>query len=695
MARKLLVTSALPYSNGPIHIGHLAGAYLPADIFVRYQRMSGNDVVFICGADEHGVPITIAAAQQGITPQELVDKYYPLNRDSFAGLRIEFDNFSRTSLPLHRETSQEFFLTLHKRGKLTVKNTKQLYCPRDKMFLADRYVTGECPTCGSVRARGDQCEQCGAWLDALTLKLPRCAICGATPVIEETMHWYLPMGQFQKKLEAWLSEKKDWKDNVLNYCRGWFKEGLRDRAITRDLDWGVPVPLPEGAGKVLYVWFDAPIGYISATKEWAAQQGDHERWREYWCNPDCEIIHFIGKDNIVFHALFWPATLMEVGGYTLPSQVPANEFLNLQGRKLSTSQNYAVWVPDYLERFPADILRYTLASNLPETKDADFSWKQFQSCNNDELADILGNFVNRTLTFIMKYLGGKIPPAGAFSADDTRVLAEVRSLGAETGRLINRYKIRAATERMMDIAREGNRYFDAQQPWRTRKTDKHRCNLTLHICCQIIRALAVYSYPFIPDSAERMWRQLGLPGEPADCTWKRAAKPADIAGIELEAPEILFKKLEDKDIQPELDRLAVAVAAIEEHERQQAIERTNETRAAEEYAATALAQVTIDEFAKMDLRVATVTGAEAIPKAKKLLKLTLDLGTETRQVVAGIAGHYAPEEVIGRQVICVANLVPVTLRGVESQGMVLCADDGKALVLTTVAREIGPGSTVR
>jgi methionyl-tRNA synthetase len=474
MARKLLVTSALPYSNGPIHIGHLAGAYLPADIFVRYQRAMGNDVVFMCGADEHGVPITIAAAQQGITPRELVDKYYTLNRDSFAGLRIEFDNYSRTSLPLHLETSQEFFLALHSQGKLTVKDIKQLYCPQDKMFLADRYVHGTCPVCGHPDARGDQCEKCGAWLDALTLKEPRCAVCGTAPVIEETTHWYLPMGRFQQKLEDWLGSKEGWKDNVLNYCRGWFKEGLKDRAITRDLDWGVPVPLPEGEGKVLYVWFDAPIGYISATKEWAGQQGTPERWRDYWCDPECEIIHFIGKDNIVFHAVFWPVMLMEVGGYTLPAQVPANEFLNLEGRKLSTSQNYAVWVPDYLERFPPDILRYTLACNLPETKDADFSWKQFQACNNDELADILGNFVNRTLSFICKYLDARIPAGNTLNADDTQVLKEVGQLGEEIGALIDSYHIRAATSRMMDVARAGNRYFDAQQPWRTRKSDRDR-----------------------------------------------------------------------------------------------------------------------------------------------------------------------------------------------------------------------------
>ncbi len=559
MARKLLVTAALPYSNGPIHIGHLAGAYLPADIFVRYQRQAGNDVLFICGADEHGVPITIAAMRQGISPRELVDKNYELNRDSFADFGIVFDNYSRTSLPLHHQTSQEFFLTLYKRGKLTEKETKQFYCPKDKMFLADRYVRGTCSKCGSTDARGDQCEQCGSWLDPLSLKEPRCAICGTPPVIKATRHWYLPMGDFQPALEAWLGGKKGWKDNVMNYCNGWFKDGLRDRAITRDLDWGVPVPLPGADGKVMYVWFDAPIGYISSTKEWAAQKGEPELWKDYWCNPECELIHFIGKDNIVFHAIFWPATLMEVGGYNLPSQIPANEFLNIEGRKLSTSKGYAVWLPDYLEKYPADLLRYALAANLPESKDADFSWKQFQRCNNDELADILGNFVNRTLAFIVKRCDGAIPSAGELRDVDEAVLAEVARLGEDVGRMIDSYKIRAATARAMDIARAGNKYFDASQPWKTRKTDFQQCQTTLNVCCRIIRSLALCFHPFIPFTAEKLWKMMGFEGAVTGVGRREASGAVDLSGIRVGEVEILFRKLDDEELQPEIDRLAKIV----------------------------------------------------------------------------------------------------------------------------------------
>lgn len=698
MARTLLVTSALPYSNGPIHIGHLAGAYLPADIFVRYQRMAGNHVVFICGADEHGVPIIIAAQQQGMTPQQLVDKYYVLNRDSFARFNIMFDNFSRTSLPIHHKTAQEFFLTLHKKHKLVVKTEQQLYCPQDKMFLADRYVRGTCPVCGNPNARGDQCERCGSWLEPIMLKEPRCAICGTTPVIKDTKHWYLPMGEFQAKLEAWLAEKHDWKDNVMNYCKGWFKEGLKERAITRDYDWGVPVPLPEGKGKALYVWFDAPIGYISSTKEWAARHGDAEQWKHYWCNPECEVIHFIGKDNIVFHAIFWPAMLMEVGGYNLPSQIPANEFLNIDGRKISTSQNYAVWLNEYVAKYPVDILRYTLAANLPETKDADFSWKQFQACNNDELADVLGNFVNRTLTFVQRYFDGVIPPAGALSAADNAVLAEVEKLGHEAGEMINTYRMRAAVARVMDIARAGNRYFDASQPWSTRKAHPKKCAAAMHVCCQVIRSLAVFLQPFIPETSDRMWRMLGMPGTPAKVRWNKAGKPGDIAGTKIGEISILFKKLEDADIQPEIDRLQEAVARIEAQERAAAAPAAATApaaSAAKEETVEAQQQISIEEFGKVQLRVAKVLTAEAVPKANKLLKLTVSLGDETRQVVAGIAKHYEPSALVGKYVVLVANLKPAVLRGIESHGMILAAEDENGLALVTLDRDVTPGSKVK
>jgi methionyl-tRNA synthetase len=698
MARKLLVTAALPYSNGPLHIGHLAGAYLPADIYVRHLRQLGHDVVFICGADEHGVAITIAAMQQGCTPQHVVDKYYTLNRDSFAGLGILFDNYSRTSLPVHHKTSQEFFLTLQQKKKLAVRETTQLFCPQDAMFLSDRYVRGTCPVCGNPDAKGDQCEKCGSSLDPLTLKNPLCALCGTAPIIKPTKHWYLPLGDYQPQLEAWLAEKKDWKDNVRNYCKGWFKEGLRERAITRDLDWGVPVPVPEAKGKVLYVWFEAPIGYISATKEWAAQQGDADRWREYWCNPSCELVHFIGKDNIVFHAIFWPAMLMDMHGYILPTQIPANEFLNLEGRKLSTSRNFAVWLPDYLQRFPPDLLRYALAANLPETKDTDFSWKQFQSCNNDELADILGNLVNRTLTFVQRYCDGCIPPAGSFNAADNAMLAEIETAGEELTGLINTFKIRAATARMMDLARAANRYFDASQPWATRTSDGKRCKTTLHVCCQVLRSLAVFMQPFLPFSATALWKMLGLDGCATDVRWVKAYRPGNIAGIKLGELSILFRKLEDADIQPEVDALAAALARIEQKERAQAPPPAAAAPAAAPVAPVAPRGdklIGIDEFSRVELRVAEIVAAEAVPKATKLLKLTVSLGTEQRTVVAGIAKQYTPAQLLGKKVVLVANLAPATLRGVQSQGMVLAASDGDHLALLTLDRDMPVGSVVR
>ena len=708
MARSILVTSALPYSNGPIHIGHLAGAYLPADIYVRYQRLAGSHVVFICGADEHGVANMLAARQQGITPQQLVDKYFTLNRDSFARLGIVFDNFSRTSLDVHHKTSQEFFLALHKKGMLTVRSERQLYCPNDQMFLAERYVRGACPACDNPSAQGDQCEKCGSWLDPLTLKAPYCALCGSTPEIRETTHWYLPMGSFQAQLETWLGGKKDWKDNVLNYCNGWFREGLKERAITRDLDWGIPVPLAEAKGKVLYVWFEAPIGYISSTKEWAARSGDPDKWRQYWCNPDCELVHFIGKDNIVFHAIFWPAVLMGVGGYNLPTLIPANEFLNLDGRKLSTSQNYAVWLPDYLATFPPDLLRYTIAANLPETKDGDFSWKQFQACNNDELADILGNFVNRTLTFVQKHRDGVIPPASGLKAADQAALADTARLGAEIGSSINACKIRAATARLMEVARVGNRYFDASQPWLTRVSDEQACSATLHVCCQIIRSLAVFANPFMPFSAAKLWKQLGLDGSEADVSWAAACEPGAIAGRRIGQPEILFRKLEDAEIQPEIDKLNEAIERMKEKERSQAA-GTPAPQGAPPAAASAPPatvqpvappagpppQISLDDFAKVDLRIAKVLSAEKVPKADKLLKLRVTLGTEERTVVAGIAQQYSPEELVGRRIVLVANLKPAKLRGVESQGMILAASEGAVLAIIGPDKEIALGCKVK
>jgi methionyl-tRNA synthetase len=709
MPRKILVTAALPYSNGPIHIGHLAGAYLPADIYVRYQRLAGTDVVFICGADENGVPITIAAMRQGITPQQLVDKHYALNRDSFAQFGIAFDNFSRTSLPVHHATAQEFFLTLLKSNALRAHEIEQFYCAHDAMFLADRYVAGICPCCGYPDAKGDQCEKCGSSLDPLMLKEPRCTVCGTTPERRTTKHWYFAYGEFQPQLEAWLATKPDWRANVLNYCQGWLNEGLKDRDITRDIEWGVPVPLPEAQGKVLYVWFDAPIGYISSTKEWAERLGQPERWRDYWCDPKTELVHFIGKDNIVFHAVFWPIMLMAVGGYNLPTAIPANEFLNLDGRKLSTSRNYAVWLPDYLAKFPPDLLRYTLAVNLPENKDADFSWQQFKACNNDELADILGNLVNRTLTFIQRHHGGVIPAAGELDRLDREMLEEIGATGTAVAELIEHFKLRAATTRVMDLARAANRYFDAARPWATRASDPQRCATTLHVCCQVLRALAVYLHPVLPFSCARLWRMLGLSGCETDLAWSAVGAPAPIAGTALGAIEILFRKLEDADIQPEVDALAAAVADMARHDPACAppAAAAASTAAAPRADATPSAapptpaapcptpQISVDDFARIDLRVAEIVAAAPISKAKKLLKLTVALGAEQRTVVAGIAQDYAPEQLIGRRVVLVANLAPATLRGVTSQGMILAADSGAGLSLVTLDRDAPNGSKVR
>jgi len=578
---------------------------------------------------------------------------------------------------------------MYEKGKLKEKETQQLYDPEHKMFLADRYVLGTCPKCGNTDARGDQCEKCGSWLDPLSLKDPRSALTGATPVVKTTKHWYLPMAEFQAGLESWLGSKKGWKDNVMNYCNGWFKEGLKDRAITRDLDWGVPVPLEGADGKVMYVWFDAPIGYISATKEWAQKIGEPERWKEYWCDEECELIHFIGKDNIVFHAIFWPAVLMEVGGYNLPTHIPANEFLNLEGRKLSTSQNYAVWLPDYLEKYPPDLLRYTLAANLPESKDADFSWKLFQRCNNDELADVFGNFVNRTLTFVQKYCDGTIPAGTSLQSIDSNVLDEVALGVDEVGTLINEYKIRAAAARAMEISRAGNRYFDACEPWKARKEDFERCQTILHVCCHIIRSLAICFNPFLPFTCERLWAMMGFEESYRDVTWQDAATHVEIENCKLGTLEILFKKLEDSDIQPEVDRLQHIIDQMGSKE------NTRKAPAVPEAGVVTMAQIGIDEFAQVSLRVGEIITAEPVPKANKLLKLTVSLGDETRQVVAGIAQQYTPEELPGRKVIVVANLKPVKLRGIESQGMLLAADDGTVMSLITVDRDVPAGTKVR
>ncbi len=698
---KFLVTSALPYANGPIHLGHLAGAYLPADIFVRYQRLKKNDVVFICGTDEHGVPITIAAEKQKTTPQEIVDFYHENHRVNFEKFGIHFDNFSRTSLKLHHRTAQEFFLRLYRKKLLTTHTTQQYYCPKCKRFLADRYVVGTCPYCGNPDARGDQCEKCGHWLEPTQLEAPRCAICGTTPELKETTHWFLPLAHFQKELKAWIDSKTTWRDNVKNFCYGWFEEGLEDRAVTRDLDWGVPVPLKNHEGKVLYVWFEAPIGYISSTKEWAQKIGQPERWKDYWLDPETKLIHFIGKDNIVFHAIVWPAMLMGRGEYILPEDIPANEFLNLEGRKLSTSKNYAVWLDDYLAKFPPDPLRYTLAANAPETKDADFSWRDFQSRNNNELADILGNFINRTLSFVERYFGGRVPVPGAFDSLDEELVKRLEAAPDRIGNLLRKYEVRAATRELMDLSRFANKYFNDQEPWNTRRTNPEKCKTTLYLCLELSRALAILWHPILPFSSEKIWRMLNLPGAVTDQQWDDAAQLVLRPGHRLGDARILFKKIEDDVIEAEVKRLEAIAQGKPQAERHilqkqtRAAENTKKKAVRQEKKDRKMEHVSITEFQKIDLRVAKVLTAEAVEGADRLVKLQIDLGTEVRQIVAGIAKAYPPETLVGKNIIVVANLEPAVIRGVESNGMLLAASSGDYISVLTVDKDIEPGAKIK
>ena len=555
MPEKILVTAALPYANGPLHLGHLAGAYIPADVYVRYQRLKGSDVIFICGSDEHGVPITIRADAERIAPQEVVDRYHVIMKNSFDRLGIRFDNYSRTSLPLHHRISQDFFLRLYHKGYIREESVRQLYCAACRRFLPDRYIEGECPHCHSPGARGDLCETCGRWLEPEQLINPRCKICGATPEMRETRHWFFRLPEFQKPLEEWQASKKHWKSNVREFSSGWFSEGLTDRSITRDIDWGIPVPLEGAAGKVLYVWFDAPIGYISSTVEWSQKQNQPELWRRYWCDPQTRLIHFIGKDNIVFHAIVWPAMLMAHGEFILPDNIPANEFLTIEGKKLSTSRNWAVWVDDYLAVFPPDPLRYYLSDNAPENKDADFAWKDFQTHNNSELADVLGNLINRSLAFVEKHFEAKVPAAGELSGEDRAILGAAEQATREIGASLEDFQVRAAVGQLMDLARKGNKYFNDTAPWTTLKTDRSRCGTTLNTTLQLEAALAVLMEPFLPFSAERLWNMLNLPGSVHDRLWYETPKLRLEEYHPLGKKEILFQKIEDPIIEAQIAKL--------------------------------------------------------------------------------------------------------------------------------------------
>lgn len=682
---RILVTAALPYANGHLHLGHLAGAYLPADIYVRYQRLKQRDIVFICGSDEHGVPITITAEKEKTTPKAVVDRYHEANKKAFERFNMSFDNYSRTSLPLHHETAKEFFLDFYNKNILKEKTEKQLYCEKDNMFLADRYVEGTCPNCKNPGARGDQCENCGNWLGQEELIEPVCKICGTAPVLRETKHWYFPLGDYQKLLEAYVQERHNrdgWKDNVLQYCRSWFNDGLQDRAVTRDLPWGVPVPVEGYPNKVLYVWFDAVLGYISSTKEWAAQKGDPDDWERYWKRDDTKYVAFIGKDNVVFHCIVFPAMLMAKGDYLLPENVPANEFLNFEGQKFSKSRGWGIDLKDFLNEFPnADALRYAIAVNLPEYHDSDFYLKDYQARNNNELASILGNFVNRTLTFTQKNFDNVVPPRGTLTDEDQAHLQYLQKAPAGIGSYYERYRFRDGLLSVMNVARAANKYFNDAAPWKTIKDDPERCKTTINICLQTVRTLGILIEPVLPDAAQKIWRMLDLTSM-RSLQWDDAGEPVLPDGHKLGESEILFSRIEDQEIDTLLERLA------------------DESRKAEtpgkKDVAPVKPQIGIEDFMKVDLRTARVTGCEKVKKSKKLLKLTIDIGTETRTVVGGIAEQYKPEDLIGKNVVIVANLKPATLMGVTSQGMVLAAiGENDKPVLLLPETEMPPGSTVR
>lgn len=664
------ITAALPYTNGPVHIGHLAGVYVPADIYARFQRMQDKDVVFVCGSDEHGVPITIKAKKEGITPQEVVNKYHAIIKKSFEDFGISFDNYSRTSAKIHHDTASEFFKKLYKDGKFIEEITEQLYDEEAGQFLADRFVLGTCPKCGFEESYGDQCENCGTSHNATDLINPRSAISGAKPTLKKTKHWFLPLDQYQDWLQEWILEghKKDWKTNVYGQCKSWIDDGLRPRAVTRDLDWGIPVPVDGAEGKVLYVWFDAPIGYISATIEWADREG--KDWQPYWKDKNSKLLHFIGKDNIVFHCIIFPAMLKAEGSYILPENVPANEFLNLEGNKISTSKNWAVWLHEYLKEFPnqQDVLRYALTANAPETKDNDFTWSDFQARNNNELVAIFGNFINRVVVLTGKYYDGIVPQPSDFNEVDKQVLNELKAYPAVIASSIERYRFREAQMELMNVARLGNKYLADEEPWKSIKTDPERTKTVMFVALQISTALSILSEPFLPFTAAKLKKMLLIDGASAaqQLSWNSVATKAALlpAGHILGEGELLFSKIEDEQIQFQLDKLEASKKANE-------IMNTAVTPHKE--------TIQFEDFSKLDLRVGTILEAEKLPKAKKLLVLKVDTGLDVRTIVSGIAESFSPEEIIGKKVTVLVNLAPRDLRGVTSQGMILMAEtaDGK------------------
>ncbi len=705
--KRYTITAALPYTNGPIHIGHLAGVYVPADIYSRYLRLQGKDVAFICGSDEHGVAISMKAKKEGVTPQEVIDKYDGIIRKSFADFGISFNNYSRTSAKIHHDTASEFFRTLYDKGDFIEEVTEQLYDAKANQFLADRFVVGTCPKCDNPEAYGDQCEKCGSTLNATDLINPKSTITGETPILKETKHWFLPLDRYSDFLTKWILEghKNDWKPNVYGQVKSWIDGGLEPRAVTRDLDWGIDVPVEGAEGKKLYVWFDAPIGYISSTKEWAAREG--KDWEPYWKDEETKLVHFIGKDNIVFHCIIFPAMLKAEGSYILPDNVPANEFLNLEGNKLSTSKNWAVWLHEYLEEFPdkQDVLRYALTSNAPETKDNDFTWKDFQARNNNELVAIFGNFVNRVVVLTNKYYDGVIPTPNEFTEIDEQTLAELKAYPAVISSSVERYRFREALGELMNVARLGNKYLADEEPWKVMKDNPERVKTQMYVALQIVAALSVLAEPFLPFTAAKLSKILNLGDlkehfegfskflkerhqDANDITidktlgWNDISENSDLipAGHKIGEAELLFAKIEDEEIQKQIDKLeATKTANIAENQKAEPQKDL----------------IQFEDFAKMDIRIGTILEAEKMPKANKLLVLKVDTGIDVRTIVSGIAESFSPEEIIGKRVSVLANLAPRALRGVESQGMILMTTNAEGkLVFVNPDADAPNGATV-
>lgn len=656
--KRYTVTAALPYANGPIHIGHLAGAYLPADIYIRYLKSKGEDALFICGSDEHGVPVTIRAKKEGKTPQEIVDKYHNMMKNSFEEFGIHFDNFSGTSRDIHHKTASDFFVDLYENDKFIEKVSEQLYDAEARQFLADRFVVGTCPKCGYEESYGDQCEHCGTSHNATDLINPKSAITGNKPILKKTKHWFLPLNEYTDWLKEWILEdhKEDWKTNVYGQCKSWIDDGLKPRAVTRDLDWGIPVPVKGGDGKVLYVWFDAPIGYISSTKEWAEEH--NKNWEPYWKDKETKLVHFIGKDNIVFHSIIFPVMLKAHGDYILPDNVPANEFLNLEGQKLSTSRNWAVWLHEYLEDFPGkqDVLRYVLTANAPETKDNNFSWKDFQTRNNSELVSIFGNFINRVVVLTHKYHNGKVPTPANLTTEDKNALKELHQIPLRVSKAIETYQFRTAQKEMMSLARLGNKYLADEEPWKLIKTDENRVQSIMYIANQIATALVPLAEPFLPFTAKKLSDLLNIKGlDHKHLEQEEIVKP----GHQINKAELLFEKIEDEEIQKQIDKL----------------EKTKKMNENKPKAEPQKEEIQFDDFTKLDLRIAEILEAEKVPKTKKLLKFKVNTGIDERQIVSGIAEYFDPKELIGKKVCIVANLKPIKLRGEWSQGMILMTEN--------------------